>query len=216
MHWTVPVESLRPLLPRGLDLDLFQGEAWLGVVPFRMSATRLRFLPPFPFGSSFPELNVRTYVRRGDKPGVWFFSLDAASIVAVRSARRFFYLSYFHARMVARREGEWFCYESRRLDPDAGVAEFRARYRPVGEVQRSTPGSLEHWLTERYCLYAADPIGGLWRGDIHHEPWPLQAAEAEVDVNTMTRPLGFELPRAAPLFHFARRLDVVAWRNQRV
>lgn len=216
MHWVVPVGSLRPLLPRGLELDLFQGGAWLGVVPFRMSATRLRCLPALPFASSFPELNVRTYVRHRDKPGVWFFSLDAASLVAVCTARRFFHLSYFHSRMEALREGEAYYYSCRRRDEGSGIAEFRARYRPVGDIQRSIPGSLEHWLTERYCLYAADRRGGLWRGDIHHEPWPLQAAEVEVELNTMTHPLGFKFPREAPLLHFARRLDVVAWLIQRV
>jgi hypothetical protein len=215
MHWAVPTESLRALLPRGLELDVFQGNAWLGVMPFRMCATRLRFLPPLPMVSSFPELNVRTYVRHGDKPGVWFFSLDAASRLAVRTARRFFHLPYFHARMSASYEDEKICYRSQRSHREAGPAEFRARYGPLGNVRRSTPGSLAHWLTERYCFYSADADGGLWRADIQHEPWPLQDAGAEVEHNTMTRPLGFELPNQPPLLHFARRLQVVAWRIEK-
>lgn len=216
MHWAVPAEPLRALLPKELELDVFQGNAWLGVVPFRMCATRLRFLPPLPMASSFPELNVRTYVRHGDKPGVWFFSLDAGSALAVRTARRFFNLPYFHARMSAFREDERIRYCSRRIHRDAGIAEFRARYRPTGGIRVSTPGSLAHWLTERYCLYSADARGGLWRADIHHQPWPLQDAEAEVELNTMTHPLGFDLPNQPPLLHFARRLEVVAWRIEQV
>lgn len=216
MHWAMPLESLRALLPKGLKLDLFQGNAWLGVVPFRMCATRLRFLPTLPRTGSFPELNVRTYVRHGDKPGIWFFSLDAASRLAVHTARRFFHLPYFHARMSASYEDNRICYRSQRSHQEAGPAEFRARYGPLGDVRRSTPGSLAHWLTERYCLYSADADGGLWRGDIHHEPWPLQDAEAELEHNTMTRPLGFELPNDPPLLHFARELQVVAWRIEKV
>jgi uncharacterized protein YqjF (DUF2071 family) len=216
MHWQVPAKTLRAHLPPGLELDLFNGGAWLGVVPFRMCATRLRFTVPIPTASSFPELNVRTYVRQGNKPGVWFFSLDAGSPLAVRAARSFFHLPYFHARMSISRNNETIDYRSQRRRIESGLAAFRAQYRPIGQVEIAGPGSLAHWLTERYCLYSVDARGRLWRGDIHHQRWPLQPAEADVELNTMVAPLGFGLPDQLPLLHFARKLEVVAWRIERV
>jgi uncharacterized protein len=212
-HWPVPVEALRPLIPPGLELDTYEGRAWLAVVPFGMRGIYLRRLPlRTPLYSRFLELNVRTYVTAGGKAGVWFFSLDAANPGAVAVARRWYHLPYYFARMSLRRgDGGWIEYASRRIHPGAPGARFQGRYRPVGEPYRAEAGSLEHWLTERYCLYAAGRRGLLYRGDIHHAPWPLQPAEAEIRVNTMARPHGIALPDTAPLLHFARRLDVRAW-----
>lgn len=214
-HWPVPAAALRPLVPQALELDFFDGSAWLGVVPFQMSGVRLRGLPPVPGTSAFPELNVRTYVTAEGKPGVWFFSLDAASRIAVRAARAWYHLPYFDARMESLRNGDGITYLSRRTHRRAPPAEFIARYRAMGEIYRSTRGSLEHFLTERYCLYAGDTTNAegsrLWRGEIHHAPWPLQPAEAEITRNTMTAPLGLRLPDTPPLLHFARCLNVVAW-----
>ena len=211
MHWPIPVAALRPHIPLALDLDTFEGEAWLGVVPFVMQGVRPRFVPAVPGVSAFAELNVRTYVSVDGKPGVWFFSLDAASRLAVRAARTFFHLPYFDAQMTTAREGDTILYASERTHRGAPGAAFRARYRPTGEPYFTTPGTLEHWLTERYALYAADRRGHIFRGDIHHAPWPLQPAEAEVEVNTMTAQIGLTLPDVPPLLHFTRRLDVVAW-----
>lgn len=211
-HWPVPAEVLRPLLPRGLELDTFEGTAWLGVVPFRMAGTRPRWLPPVPGTAAFPELNVRTYVTRDGKPGVWFFSLDAGSLIAVRTARTFFHLPYFDARMTVKPEGDGFLYESARHHRGAPAARFKVRYRPRGEAYQSKRGSLEHWLTERYCLYAADPRGNIWRGEVHHGPWPLQRAEAEIEANTMAAPIGIDLREAPAHLHFTSRMEVVAWR----
>ena len=211
MHWPLPPEMLRPLIPGGLELDTFEGQAWLGVVPFYMSNTRPRGVPPLPWLSAFAELNVRTYVTVSGKPGVWFFSLDAANPVAVRGARWSFSLPYFDARMSIERQGETIHYRSRRTHRGAPPAEFVGQYRPTGEAYRSLPGTLEHWLTERYCLYSQDRRGRLWRGEIHHLPWPLQPAEAEVATNTMTAPIGIQLPDVPPLLHFVRRIDVVGW-----
>ena len=212
-HWPVPVEALRPLIPAGLELDTYEGRAWLAVVPFGMRGIYLRRLPlRTPLYSRFLELNVRTYVTAGGKAGVWFFSLDAANPGAVAVARRWYHLPYYFARMSLRRaDGGWIEYASRRVHPGAPGARFAGRYRPVGEPYRAEAGSLEHWLTERHCLYAADRRGRLYRGDIDHAPWPLQPAEAEIRVNTMARPHGIALPDTAPLLHFARRLDVRAW-----
>jgi hypothetical protein len=215
LHWPVAPADLARWIPRGLELETWEGRAWLGVVPFRMTGIRLRWLPPIPGTDAFPELNVRTYVRCGDRSGVWFFSLDAAHRLAVRVARAGYHLNYLDARMeCAEREG-WIQYRSRRTHAGAPPAEFSARYRPKGEVACSRAGSLEAWLTERYSLFAADAAGGIYRGDIEHSPWPLQAAEAVVETNSMTRGLGLEL-RGEPLAHFSRILDVRATRIWRV
>jgi uncharacterized protein YqjF (DUF2071 family) len=214
-HWRVDAAALGALLPPGLALDTFAGEAWVGVVPFRMSGIRLRGLPAVPGTSAFPELNVRTYVTDGEHPGVWFFSLDAAHALAVRVARRWFHLPYFDARMRCDADGAGIDYASERTHRGAPPAALRARYRPTGEVSRASPGSLERWLTERYCLYARSPRG-LLRGEIHHAPWPLQPAAAEIETNTMAAAVGIPLPDEPPLLHFARRIDVVCWAPVRV
>jgi uncharacterized protein YqjF (DUF2071 family) len=210
-HWPLPPERLRALIPPPLVLDTFEGMAWLGVVPFMMRGTTLRGIPPMPWLSDFSELNVRTYVTLDDRPGVWFFSLDAANPLAVRAARLGARLPYYDARMHYQRDGEGVNYSSTRTHPLAPPANLVARYRPIGDVYRAATGSLERWLTERYCLYTADRHGHAWRLEIHHLPWSLQQAAAEFERNTMAAPLRLELPERPPLLHFARRLDVVAW-----
>lgn len=211
MHWPLPSEQLRPLIPPALEIDTFEGTAWIGVVPFRMTGVHPRFFPVLPWLSAFPELNVRTYVTTQGKPGVWFFSLDAANPIAVRAARWTFCLPYFDAHMAIAPWQGGYRYRSRRMHRGASPAAFAGWYRPTGPVSHAPAGTLEHWLTERYGLYAADRKGRVWRGDIHHDRWPLQPAEAEIEVNTMLEPLGLALPQMAPLLHFADRLDVVAW-----
>jgi uncharacterized protein YqjF (DUF2071 family) len=211
IHYPVAADRLRALIPPTLEVDAFDGQAWIGIVPFRMSGVKPRQFPAMPWLSAFAELNVRTYVTCGGKPGVWFFSLDAANPVAVSVARRFFHLPYFNARMSARREGETVSYRSVRTHKGAAPAEFRARYRPAGPVLASKAGSLEYWLTERYCLYSADPRGAVRRVDIHHQPWPLQAGEAEIEKDTMLGWLGVKPLTATPVLHFARTLEVMAW-----
>ncbi len=210
-HWRVPPESLRPLIPEGLGLDLFQGQAWLGVVPFRMTGVRPRLVPPLPWLSAFPELNVRTYVVAGGKPGVWFFSLDAGNRLAVTVARAWFRLPYYRARMNISEEGDRIFYSSVRTHKGAESAEFVGNYRATGTPFAAARGTLEHFLTERYCLYTSDPQRRIYRGEIHHAPWPLQLAEAEIQRNTMAAPLGIRLPQELPLLHFSRRQDVVVW-----
>ncbi|MGI9048947.1 MAG: YqjF family protein [Rubrobacteraceae bacterium] len=215
MHWPVPEGVLRPLIPRDLELDTFDGSAWLGVVPFRMTGVRPRFLPGVPWLSNFPELNLRTYVSAGGKPGIWFFSLDAHNPVAVRIARATFKLPYFDAKMSCRTSGDTIHYNSTRTHRGVPEASFVGGYRPTGETFDSRPGTLENFLTERYCLYAGGD-GRVMRGDIHHSMRPLQSAEVEVEKLVMTEQIGLEQPDSEPLLHYARRLDVVAWPPHRI
>jgi len=212
-HWRVPLAAVRALVPPGLEVDTFDGSAWLGITPFRVDALRLRGLPPAPLVSRFLELNVRTYVTKGAKPGIWFFSLDAASRLAVEGARRAYRLPYHQARMRAERRGSWVDYESTRLG-SARPFVFSGRYRPTGEPARARAGSLEYFLAERYCLYAEDG-GRVRRAEIHHPPWPLQPAEAAIELNTMP-PDGIQLPDHSPLLHFSAVQDVVIWPLQPV
>ncbi|MEJ7653612.1 MAG: DUF2071 domain-containing protein [Chloroflexia bacterium] len=215
-HWPVPARELAPFVPAPLELDLCDGVAWVGVVPFRMSGVRPRGGIATPYLSAFPELNVRTYVLHGGKPGVLFLSLDAGNPVAVELGRRWYHLPYFRARMSCREESGRIEYNSRRTHPGAPRAEFRARYSPTGPVAPAAPASLANWLTERYALYAPRPNASIYRADIHHRPWPLQPAEAEFEMNTMAASHGVHLSEAAPLLHFARRLEVLAWRPERM
>ena len=209
-HWPVPAERLRPLLPPSIPLDVRDGSAWVAVTPFRVSAIRLRGVPHLPRITAFPELNVRTYTTMHGKPGIWFMSLDAASALAVAGARRAYGLPYFKADMECRDAGGWIEYRSRRVSHDGEPAELAGRYRPTGPEPPS-PGSLEHWLTERYRLYTLDEHGDVLRADIHHPPWALRTAEASFEINTMAEPYGLELDEPPALVHFARRQDVLIW-----
>jgi uncharacterized protein len=213
-HWPVSPALLRPFVPPGLELDIYVGEAWVGVIPFCIPRLAPRGAPRR-IGLAFPELNVRTYVTAGGKPGIWFFSLDAASVLAVIGARAAYHLPYFWARMRMREDAGAIDYTSRRRHPGAPEAEFAGRYRPTGPVFVSTPGSLDYWLTARYCLYAADRAGRPFRGEINHPPWPLQPANALIAANTMAAAHGIELS-GPPLLHFSRRVDMVAWWPERV
>jgi len=198
---------MRPLVPAQLTLDTFDGQCWAGVIPFHMSGIRGRGLPALPGLSRFPELNVRTYVIYGGRPGVYFFSLDAGNLPAVWAARKVYHLPYFHAAMSSRELGGNIHYSSHRL---RGAAEFRGQYRATSDMRLREKGSIEHWLTERYCLYTTHR-GQVYRGEIHHAPWPLQDAEAEFETNTVAAAAGILLPASAPLLHFARRLEVLIW-----
>ena len=215
-HWPVSAETLRALVPAELELDTYAGQPWVGVVPFAMSRVYPRGTFPVPWLSRFLEMNVRTYVTLGGKPGVFFFSLDAANSAAVALARRFFRLPYYHARMRLKERAGWIQYRSYRIHPGAPPAEFEARYRPTGEAYASQPGSLESWLTDRYCLYTVAPRGGVYRGEIHHAHWPLQPAEAEITANTVALASGLRLPATAPILHFARHLKTYEWLISRV
>jgi uncharacterized protein YqjF (DUF2071 family) len=204
-HWPVSEAVLRPLVPSPLSLDKFDGQCWVAIAPFHMTGIRARGLPPLPGISSLAELNVRTYVTFGGKPGVYFFSLDAASRLAVWTARATYHLPYSFAEMEVREENGWIHYQSKRND-----AEFLGQYRPISQVQVRTPGTLARWLTERYCLYVVHR-NSVFRPEIHHQQWPLQDAEAEISRNTMASAAGIPLPQTRPLLHFSKRLEVLIW-----
>jgi uncharacterized protein len=214
-HWRVDADAFRRLVPDAVRLQTHEGAAWLGITPFRVSALRLRGTLPLPRVSSFLELNVRTYVTAGGKPGIWFFSLDASSRLAAEAARRTYKLPYFQARIRAEPQDEWLEFESARMGERGGPHVFSARYRASGEVFNAAPGSLEEFFAERYCLYTVDERGRLYRAEIHHSPWPLQPAEATIELNTMA-PADLSLPAEEPLLHVARVQDVVIWPLKRV
>jgi uncharacterized protein YqjF (DUF2071 family) len=208
-HWPVDARRLRPLVPPPLTLQEFDGTAWLGVVPFRMEGVMRRPLPDVPGMSAFPELNVRTYVEHRGRAGVWFLSLDATNPVAVWAARRFFHLPYHRARIEVAAAGPQVRYVCRRAsDPDVG---FAAEYEPRSEPYAAGAGSLEHFLTERYCLFAQTKAGRLSRTDVHHAPWPLQRARAVIRANTMAQPYELTLAEPPAQLPVARRLAVVVW-----
>lgn len=209
-HWPVEADVLQPLLPPGLTLDTYEGQAWVGVVPFRIRPLRLRFLPEWPLVTAFLELNVRTYVVAEGKPGVWFFSLDASDRVMVEAARFTYGLPYYYAKMSIRHDAGHIYYNTQRRDKRVGAGEFSSRYRAIDDVYRAEAGSLDAWLTERYCLYTR--FGRfLFRANIHHHPWPLQPAAATIQRNTLTEAHGFTLPDTEPLLHYSERIDVLVW-----
>ena len=210
-HWPVDGRALRPHVPAGFEIDTFDGQAWVAVVPFHMTNVAPRGVPSLPWVSAFPELNVRTYVRVNGRPGVYFFSLDAANPVAVGVARTLVHLPYFTASMSVEEKEGWIYYSSTRSSRKGPPAEFSGRYRPVGLVSPPAEGTLEHFLTERYCLFTVDDSFHAFSLDIHHPLWPLQTAEAEIRVNTMAEAAGIRLPSMAPLLHFSKRQDMVAW-----
>jgi uncharacterized protein len=206
-HWPIPRDEIDRLLPRPLRAQVYDGAAWLSITPFVVSGLRLRGVPPLPRLSRFPELNVRTYVEVAGKPGIYFFSLDAARRAAVFAARRAYRLPYFHARMEAERLPTHVRYESVRVDGSGPAARFRGEYRPSGA---DTDDPLARWLTERYCLYVVNHRGEVLRGEIHHPPWRLQSAEGHLSAAAMVAPLGLQL-EGEPLMHFSARQDVLLW-----
>lgn len=215
-HWVVDASVVRPLIPARLQLDLFEDRCYVGAVPFLMERVTPRLVPPLPGLHAFPELNLRTYVTLGGKPGVWFFSLDAGQKLAVRVARRFFHLPYFDARFEIALTGSQVNYSSVRTHRAAATAAFSATYQAAGPVYRSAAGSLDAWLTERYCLYSADALRRIYRGEIDHQPWPLQKASASIHRNTLGDWLGIELNHPPAALHFAKLLDVRAWNVTRI
>jgi uncharacterized protein YqjF (DUF2071 family) len=215
-HWSWPLDTIRAVVPKELPVDSFEGRAWVGVVPFYLRGLRARYLPALPGMSDFPELNLRTYVTIDGKPGVYFFSLDAANKLAVLAARSAFHLNYYHALMSVTRAQGHITYLSRRTDARGAPADFSARYRATGKGFRAQPGTLEYFLVERYCLYAVSPSGRVYRLEIHHKPWLLQPAEAQIDARSLLQSAQLTLPAEKPLLHFSAVQEMVGWLPDRV
>jgi len=211
MHWPVPTEVLRRVVPEPLELDLHEGQGWIGVVPFWIPDESLRGRVKVPLAGSFVELNVRTYVTMEGKGGVYFISLDASNHVAVLAARFLYTLPYYFAKMNFDMDNDgWIHYRSVRRHGGSPPADFKASYRPVGAPLPYDPNSIERWLSERYALYTVDD-GHVYRGDIHHPIWTLHAAEARIESNTMTTVAGIDLPPTAPLLHYSPRQETIIW-----
>ena len=208
-HYPIDINVLRQLVPNRLTLDTFNGKGWIGVVPFHMTNIRLRGTPRVPGTDSFAELNVRTYVTVNGKPGVFFFSLDAENLLAVKVAQTIYHLPYMHADMKVGKSGSFIEYTSKRRH---GVnARFECSYRPTTEAFYAKEGSFEEWLTERYCLYTLSKQGEPLRCDILHERWLLQEAEADIRVNTMLSEQGIQVEGDEPVLHYSRSMEVRMW-----
>ena len=217
-HWPVPPAMISSRLPPGLEIDTFDGSAWVGVIPFWMDRVRTRSFGEHSFGvpttNTFNELNLRTYVRSrvSGLRGVFFFSLDCDSPLAVFGARTLFHLPYFPAQMSRSVVDDTIQYRSRRL-LSGSPALYEAAYGAIAgsaPLPASQPGTLQHFLTERYCLFTPS-FGRLLVGHIHHLPWTLQPADAEIRVNEIPRAHGITLPHTPPVLHFSRSLEVFLW-----
>jgi hypothetical protein len=215
VHWGIDAEALRPLIPSQLSIDTFDGKAWIGVVPFTMWGIRASFLPAIPGTSAFHELNVRTYVHFNGVPGVWFFSLDAANSLAVWGARTFYYLPYFNAEMNLEQQGSRIEYASTRRDTRGEPAGLQTAWTIGERLPEAQPGSIEFFLTERYCLYSYHR-DQLYRSRIFHEPWPLQSATLDSYQSTMVKSLGIEEPSGEPVLHYAESIGVGIWPLKKV
>jgi len=212
IHYRANAAQIGAQLPAGLRLQEFGGSAWIGLVPFRMAGVMRRPFPDIPPFSSFPELNLRTYVEFEGKSGVWFFSLDADSWPVVFGGRRIYGLPYFSARMQLRLSADWYSFTSVRR---SGEARFEARYRPIGEIFFPAPGTFEHWATERYCLYAFSPRSGIERVEVHHPPWPLQRAEVVMGTCSMLSSASITPLTNEPVCHFSSGVPVVSFGKER-
>ena len=222
LHWEVPPGELQALLPSRLTVDTYEGKAYVGLVPFTLSGVRAVLTPPLPWISSFHEVNVRTYVHlNGRDPGVWFFSLDASSSLAVAAARAAYKLPYFDAEIAFSATAEALPeirFQSRRTDERGALpANTRLRYRPVeGPVAPAAPGTLDHFLCERYILYAEDEFRNLHRARVHHQPYPLQKDEVPELDDTLVWAAGIKKPENVAARHYAREVNVRVYPLEKV
>ena len=209
LHWKVDLKELRKIVPEPLEIDLFEGAGFVGMVPFRMDKVRFKFTPPVPYFSSFPELNVRTYVRYNGRPGVFFLSLDAHSRLMVWQGRSTFQLPYYLAEMKHRPlDGGWHYHSRRTGDEDWG---FEAKQYRQGEVFEAQPDTVAHFLAERYCLYVVEPQGKVVSVDIHHRPWPIYNGNIEITKNTMIQQFSGIDPLKPDFVHCSQGVECVGW-----
>lgn len=211
IHWPVDIESLRRHVPAALEIDTFDGQAWVTILPFQMAGSRLRYTPPLPWLSNFLELNVRTYVKADGKGGVWVLSVEVSNPVVVHGTRFFYDMPFYQANMSLKEIDTAMHYGSQRLYHDGLPAEFSATCQPSGAIIYAEKGSLDHWLTERYCAYATNRKGEVLRSEIHHAQWSLQPVEVEIQTNTLLDALDLNVSPTAPRFHYSPGVEVVAW-----
>jgi uncharacterized protein len=206
LHWPVPVEILRPLIPEPLSIDTYEGVAYVGLVPFWMIGVRPWWAPERS-AFRFLETNVRTYTHLdGRDPSTYFFSLEAASAIAVAVARAQFGLPYYWARMGIRRHGSHIEYRTRRRL--GGGARSWVLFEPGEHLGSSVPGSLEHFLIERYYLHV-ERAGQLWRGQVHHPAYPVQRARLLGLRDELIGAAGLPQPTTVPpLVHYVKGVDV--------
>ena len=214
-HWPVPISALKAYVPPAFTIDTYDGVAWIGIVPFEISHLRMRGLPPVPYTSYFLQINVRTYVVMNNKPGIFLFSLDATNPLAVAAARAFFHLPYYNAKIDVDIEQDSLHYTSKRTHKNAPQADFSAKYKPISTHYQASIGSLDDWLTARYCLYTLNKKQ-LYRGEIHHAPWPLQQAEADISVNAMHPILSSSILQTQPLLHYVEQIKALFWLLEKI
>lgn len=215
LHWPIPPETLRPHIPSSLQIDTFDRSAWLGVVVFVMEGIYPRGLSSVSLTPKFSEVNVRTYVQCDGKPGVYFMSLDVDDWASYTIAKRWYRLSYHPAQISIQKEGQTFHYESIRKGKTNTPITCKGTYTPLSDVYFPEKGTLDHWLTERYCLYSTDNKANIYCGEIHHRPWPLQKAETEICMNTLFSPFNFDLTGIKPISHFSKGIDTLIWNIQK-
>ncbi|WP_139378302.1 YqjF family protein [Mesobacillus jeotgali] len=208
-HWPVPSASLREHVPRELEIDTFDGSAWIGIVPFKVKNTHGRMTPPIPFFSSYVEVNVRTYVSYGPRSGVYFFTLDANQLLAVIGAKAVFGLNYKQAN-IDFQEKDYFELHSKRVPAGDVNAKLSLRYKPSSDIFFAEQGTLEHWFTERYCLWTKRG-SKLVRGDIHHTKWELQRANAELSQEMLIPFINQDLLTKPPLLHYNKYKKAFFW-----
>jgi uncharacterized protein len=220
-HWPIPASRIGALLPDWLEADTFQGSAWLGAVPFWLDRIKVRGVPAIPGLRNFPDLNLRTYVRDRytGTPGIFFFSVDSNNLLAIAAAHFIYHLPYFLAEMhlEQRSEREFAFYSRRRFASDRVI--FKARYRGLGPSRRLVEirsGSFEHFMSERPCVFSTNRAGQPIRANLHHVPWPLEEAEAEIERNDLPAALGIKLPAAPPILHYSRRMALYIWQLERL
>jgi uncharacterized protein len=216
LHWSMKPEMLRPLIPSSLDIDTWEGMAWVGVTPFTLRGIRPPWLPALPLVSQSLELNVRTYVRQGRVPGIWFLSLDASNSLAVWASRVGFALPYFRAEMDLKMRSDSFEFRSRRIHADSAPGKFHAKWQLGARLPEAVPGTRDFFLIERYVLYSSSG-GRLYRAWVHHRPWPLCMAHIEWLSSNVLESDGIGPPQEPPLVHAqAEPLSVWVWPPRRI
>ncbi|MCQ6278424.1 YqjF family protein [Bacillus sp. EB600] len=216
VHYPIPVELLRPHIPGSLQIDTFDGTAWLGVVVFVMEGIYFRGLAAVSLTPKFTEINVRTYVHCNGKPGVYFMSLDVGNLASLLIAKKWYRLPYQPAQISIQKEGESFYCQSLRKGKMKIPIAFEGKYVPLSEVYLPEKGTVDHWLTERYCFFSTNKRGSVFCGEIHHRPWPLQKVKAEIVRNTLFTPFQVDVEEEKTITHFSMGVEAFFWNIKRI